>query len=90
MSQFISYIILCTLGWKMERQAKTLHFTILPSHTVDSARQLVEDLKIACDTVKVRMGQKCYCLFTVQIVCFSHYKLIVHYISILLVKKSGK
>ena len=46
----VCYII---LGWKMERQAKTIHCTILPSHTLESAKQFVGELKSSCEAVKV-------------------------------------
>ncbi len=40
-------------GWKIERQMDSLHCTVLPSHSVESATQFVKDLQEACTTVKV-------------------------------------
>ena len=40
-------------GWKIERQLETLHCTILPSHTAESASQLVADLQAAVTAIKV-------------------------------------
>ncbi len=38
---------------------KSLHFTVLPSHTAESARKLVEDLKSAVITVSVSTFSAC-------------------------------
>ena len=40
-------------GWKLERAQKSLHFTILPSHTIESSNQLLADLRSCIDTAKV-------------------------------------
>ena len=40
-------------GWHMERQTKSLHFTVLPSHTMERAKELVLDLKECVERVKV-------------------------------------
>ena len=40
-------------GWKMERQMDTLHCSVLPSHSMESANQFVQDLKAAIKEVKV-------------------------------------
>jgi sphinganine-1-phosphate aldolase len=39
-------------GWKMERQSTSIHCTMLPHHTMDKCRQLVNDLRDAVDTVR--------------------------------------
>lgn len=41
------------LGWKIERQMDTLHCTILPSHSTESAQQFVKDIQEASTVVKV-------------------------------------
>ncbi len=48
-------LILCVnyKGWKIERQLETLHCTVLPSHTLESADDFLTDLKEACRAVKV-------------------------------------
>ena len=43
-----------TSGWKMERQTDTIHCSVLPSHSVESANKFVTDLQAAAITVKVR------------------------------------
>ena len=40
-------------GWKMERQFGTIHCTILPHHTLERCKQLVDDLKATVVTVRV-------------------------------------
>ena len=46
--------LICNVaGWKMERQLETLHCTVLPSHSVETASQFVQDLRNACDTARV-------------------------------------
>ena len=40
-------------GWHMERQTNSLHFSILPSHTVERAKEIVRDLRECVETVKV-------------------------------------
>ena len=37
----------------------TLHCSVLPSHTLESAKQLVEDLSLSCQAVKVGV---CVCV----------------------------
>ena len=51
---FLSFCVMTTLsGWKMERGAKSLHCTVLPSHSVEGADQFLADLRIAVETLKV-------------------------------------
>ena len=46
-------------GWHMERQTNSLHFSVLPSHTVERANEMVRDLKECVEIVKVRAsGEK--------------------------------
>lgn len=40
-------------GWHMERQTNSLHFSVLPSHTVERAKEMVRDLKECVEIVKV-------------------------------------
>ena len=49
----------CTTGWKIERQLDSLHCTLLPSHTLESADQFITQLQEACSRVKVHHF---YCL----------------------------
>eukprot|EP00731_Ephydatia_muelleri_P033238 Em0026g58a len=42
-----------TKGWHMERQTNSLHFSVLPSHTVERANEMVRDLKECVEIVKV-------------------------------------
>ena len=49
----------------MERQLETLHCTVLPSHSVETASQFVQDLRSACDTAKV---SKTLVMYVVQLV----------------------
>ena len=41
-----------TKGWHMERQTNSLHFSVLPSHTVERAKEMVRDLKECVEIVK--------------------------------------
>lgn len=45
--------MLSNIGWKIERQLEALHCTVLPSHTLESADLFVDDLREACQRVKV-------------------------------------
>ena len=47
--------VVVLLGWKIERQLDTLHCTLLPSHTLDSADQFIRELQEACNAVKVNV-----------------------------------
>lgn len=42
-------------GWKIERQLDSLHCTLLPSHTLESADQFIIQLQEACNRVKVHI-----------------------------------
>ena len=47
-------LYLCIIiGWKLERAQKSLHFTIRPSHTIESSNQLLADLKSCIIAAKV-------------------------------------
>ena len=47
------YTVCLVIGWKLERAQKSLHFTILPSHTIESSNQLLADLRSCITTAKV-------------------------------------
>ena len=46
-------------GWKMERAARCLHCSVLPSHSLEGADIFVNDLREAVETVKVSNGSVC-------------------------------
>lgn len=50
---FIIHSMTVYPGWKIERQMDSLHCTLLPSHTLNSADQFVSQLQEACKRVKV-------------------------------------
>ncbi len=55
---FIEAVMLHNLthaGWKIERQLDSLHCTLLPSHTLESADQFISQLQEACSRVKVQI-----------------------------------
>ena len=47
-------------GWKIERQLESLHCTLLPSHTLESADQFITQLQEACNRVKVQIILQCH------------------------------
>ena len=55
-------------GWKIERQLESLHCTLLPSHTLESADQFVTQLQEACNRVKVQI-----ILYVFQILYIHYY-----------------
>ena len=57
---FAPSMLLCCMikydpGWKIERQLESLHCTLLPSHTLESADQFITQLQEACNRVKVQI-----------------------------------
>jgi len=61
-------VYLCfMIGWKLERAQKSLHFTILPSHTIESSNHLLADLKSCIITAKVSHPNCDIIIFGIQI-----------------------
>ena len=53
LKNLLKRLLRCLAGWKIERQLATLHCTVLPSHDTDSAHKFIDNLRAACEVVKV-------------------------------------
>ena len=56
---FFTLFNFISTGWKMERGAKSLHCTVLPSHSLEGADQFLADLRVAVETVRVSSKHLC-------------------------------
>ena len=52
-TSYINTAYFASAGWKIERQLDSIHCTLLPSHTLESADHFISQLQEACTTAKV-------------------------------------